>query len=72
VYNLYFPYGLATEKFVMSGHLAYGHRGHVDGFWSMVAYVPDSGVTISLLTNADWVNPVTQMTKLLGAATLAG
>jgi len=67
-YKLYYPYGLGVEEYVLNGHLAWGHRGHVDGFWSMVVYVPDSGIAVALLANADWVNPVTQMNKLLTAA----
>ncbi len=47
-------YGLACEQLPISGHVAWGHRGHLDGFQSAVAYFPETGITVALLTDADW------------------
>ena len=52
-------YGLGFEELPVNGQVAIGHRGHVDGFWSGVAYYPNSKVTIAVLSNADWINPLT-------------
>lgn len=66
------PYGLAFEQLSVAGRLAWGHRGHVDGFWSTMAYLPDSHLTVVVCMNADWPNPVlsvgTIVTALLGPA----
>jgi D-alanyl-D-alanine carboxypeptidase len=51
-------YGLAFEQLPIAGHIAWGHRGHMDGFWSTMAYFPDSGISIAILTNSDWINPL--------------
>lgn len=66
------PYGLAFEQLSVAGRLAWGHRGHVDGFWSTMAYLPDSQLTVVVCMNADWPNPLlsvgTIVTALLGPA----
>jgi D-alanyl-D-alanine carboxypeptidase len=59
-------YGLALEQLPISGRLAWGHRGHLDGFWSSVAYFPDADVTVALLTNSDWINPLTAIASIIG------
>jgi len=51
------PYGLAFEQLSVAGRLAWGHRGHVDGFWSTMAYLPDSHLTVVVCMNADWPEP---------------
>jgi D-alanyl-D-alanine carboxypeptidase len=66
-FDPHFPYGLTVEQFNLGDHFAWGHRGHVDGFWSIVAYVPDLGVTVALLTNADWINTLLQLANLVKA-----
>jgi D-alanyl-D-alanine carboxypeptidase len=66
-FSPHIPYGLACEQLSLNSELAWGHRGHVDGFWSTMAYLPDSGITIALLTNADWINPLTPIASLLAA-----
>jgi len=53
-----FPYGLGFEETTVAGQLAWGHRGHLDGFWSAMEYLPASHVTIVVLTNAEWADPV--------------
>jgi D-alanyl-D-alanine carboxypeptidase len=60
------PYGLAFEQLCMGGPLAWGHRGHLDGFWSTVAYFAESHVTVALLTNSDWINPLTAINSIVG------
>jgi D-alanyl-D-alanine carboxypeptidase len=64
-FNPHPPYGLACEQFTLNGQNAWGHRGHVDGFWSVMAYLPDLGITITLLTNADWINPLQPLASLV-------
>ena len=71
-YHPRIPYGLAFEQLSVAGRLAWGHRGHVDGFWSTMAYLPDSHLTVVVCMNADWPNPLlsigTIVTALLGPA----
>jgi CubicO group peptidase (beta-lactamase class C family) len=52
-------YGLGMQETTINGSEAWGHRGHLNGFWSAVWYLPDYGVSIAVLTNADWADPVT-------------
>ena len=61
------PYGLALEKLTIGGHVAFGHRGHLDGFWSTLAYFPDTKITVALLTNADWPDPLRAMAIVYAA-----
>jgi CubicO group peptidase (beta-lactamase class C family) len=56
-YKPYLLYGMSFQQLPIAGRIAWGHRGHLDGFWSAVAYFPGSGITIAMLTNADWINP---------------
>ena len=42
--------GLST----VAGQIAWGHRGHLDGFWSSVWYLPASRVTVVVIANAEW------------------
>jgi D-alanyl-D-alanine carboxypeptidase len=58
-------YGLGVEEMPILGHNAWGHRGHLDGFWSAAAYFPDLHVTVALLTNADWTNPLTGVASII-------
>jgi D-alanyl-D-alanine carboxypeptidase len=44
-------YGLGTDVAVLAGQRAYGHRGGIRGFESAIWYLPDSGVSIALLSN---------------------
>jgi D-alanyl-D-alanine carboxypeptidase len=63
-------YGIGCEQTTFGTHLAYGHRGHLDGMWGSMWYLPDSGLTIVVLTNDEWTNPTTvtarYVTLLLG------
>ena len=51
-------YGLGFEEWSMAGQTAWGHRGNLDGFWSTMAYLPASHITIVILTNAQWADPI--------------
>jgi D-alanyl-D-alanine carboxypeptidase len=51
-------YGLGFEEWSMAGLTAWGHRGNLDGFWSTMAYLPASHITIVILTNAQWADPI--------------
>jgi D-alanyl-D-alanine carboxypeptidase len=50
------PRGLGAEVISIGGRVAWGHRGHLDGFDSSMMYMPESGLTIVVLTNAEWAN----------------
>ena len=58
-----FPYGLGFEETTVAGQVAWGHRGHLDGFWSAMEYLPASHVTVVILANADWAS-----SKIMSAA----
>jgi D-alanyl-D-alanine carboxypeptidase len=51
-------YGLGLEETTIAGQTAWGHRGHLDGFWSAMWYLPASHVTIVVIANAEWADPV--------------
>ena len=59
-----YPYGLGFEEWSVAGQVAWGHRGHLDGFWSVMEYLPASHLTIVILTNAEWADPVGAATTL--------
>jgi D-alanyl-D-alanine carboxypeptidase len=59
-----YPYGLGFEEATVAGQLAWGHRGYLDGFWSAMEYLPDLHVTIVVLTNAGWADPVVASSAL--------
>ena len=49
-----YPYGYGFEGATIDKQMAWGHRGHLDGFWSAMWYLPDYGITIVILTNDEW------------------
>ncbi len=59
-----YPYGFGFEETTVAGQVAWGHRGHLDGFWSAMEYLPAYGVTIVVLVNAEWANPLTAASTL--------
>ncbi len=62
-------YGLGFEESTVDGQLAWGHRGHLDGFWSAMEYLPAYHLTVVILTNAEWANhPETAAAALAKAA----
>jgi D-alanyl-D-alanine carboxypeptidase len=69
-YKPRYPYGYGFEHTTVGGHVAWGHRGYLDGFWSEMCYLPDYDVTIVILINADWADPVAAASAL--ATTLIG
>ena len=56
-YNPRYPYGMGFEETTVAGHVAWGHRGLLDGFWSAMEYLRDFHVTIVVLVNANWADP---------------
>jgi D-alanyl-D-alanine carboxypeptidase len=62
------PYGLGFEETTVAGQTAWGHRGHLDGFWSSMWYLPDAHVTVVVLTNAEWADPVAAASALVSTA----
>ena len=48
----------------MAGQVAWGHRGHLDGFWCAMEYLPAYHVTVVVLTNANWADPVAATSAL--------
>lgn len=57
-YKPKFPYGLGFEQTSLAGQVAWGHRGNLDGFWSAMFYLPAYHVTVVVLINANWVDPM--------------
>lgn len=66
-YKPTYPYGFGFEQTTIAGRMAWGHRGHLDGFWSAMWYLPDPGVTIVILTNDEWTNTQTVSAQLVQA-----
>jgi D-alanyl-D-alanine carboxypeptidase len=58
------PYGLGFEETTVAGQLAWGHRGWLDGFWSAMEYLPAYHVTVVVLVNANWADPVAASSAL--------
>lgn len=62
-------YGLGFEESTVDGQSAWGHRGHLDGFWSAMEYLPAYHLTVVILINAEWANhPETAASALAKAA----
>jgi CubicO group peptidase (beta-lactamase class C family) len=57
-YPSFIPRGLGAEVISLGGRIAWGHRGHLDGFDGSMMYMPESGITIVVQTNAEWANAV--------------
>jgi CubicO group peptidase (beta-lactamase class C family) len=64
-------YGLGFEQTSIDGTTAWGHRGHLDGFWSTMEYLPAYHVTVVILTNAEWIDPVSAAATI-GKVALGG
>ena len=71
-YHPEIQYGLAVERLPVGGRLGWGHRGHLDGFWSTMVYLPASHLTFVVLVSADWPDPLktvgAMVTAVLGPA----
>ncbi len=57
-YGPHYLYGLGFEEWTLAGRTAWGHRGHLDGFWSAMTYLRQARVTVVVLTNAEWGDPL--------------
>ncbi len=66
--RLLYGYGLGFEESTVAGQLAWGHKGHLDGFWSAMEYFPAYHVTVVVLTNADWADPIAASSNLVKIA----
>jgi D-alanyl-D-alanine carboxypeptidase len=56
--RLLYGYGLGFEELTVGGQTAWGHKGWLDGFWSAMEYIPAYHVTVVVLTNANWADPI--------------
>ena len=62
--NQPYPYGMGFEEITVAGQVAWGHRGYLDGFWSAMEYLPAYHVSVVVLSNADWADPVAAASTL--------
>jgi D-alanyl-D-alanine carboxypeptidase len=56
--------GLGLEETSIAGQVTWGHLGSLDGFLSNLAYFPAYHVTVVVLINANWANPLAASTTL--------
>jgi D-alanyl-D-alanine carboxypeptidase len=63
-------YGLGLEETTVDGQTAWGHRGHLDGFWSTMEYLPAYHVSIVVMTNAEWASSITPAASALAKAAI--
>ena len=64
-----YPYGQGFEETTVAGHMSWGHRGYLDGSWSAMEYLVDYHVTVVVLINANWADPLEASTTLAKIAT---
>jgi D-alanyl-D-alanine carboxypeptidase len=62
------PYGLGVQLIDIAGQPTLGHSGRLLGFRSAVRYLPESGLTIAVLTNQSRTDPAIVVRQLLGIA----
>lgn len=62
------PYGLGVQLTDINGEPALGHSGRLLGFRSAVRYLPESGMTIAVLTNQSRTDPGIVVRALLKVA----
>ena len=62
------PYGLGVQLVDVAGKPSLGHSGRLLGFRSAVRYLPDSGLTIAVLTNQSRTDPGIILRALLKIA----
>jgi len=55
----------------VAGQVAWGHRGHLDGFWSSMEYLPAYHISIVILINAEWADPNFAASSILGKIAIA-
>lgn len=61
-------YGLGVQVTDVAGHASLGHSGRILGFRSAVRYLPESGITIAVLTNQSRTDPAIIVRALLRIA----
>jgi len=66
-----YPYGFGFEETTVAGQVAWGHRGHLDGFWSSMEYLPAYHISIVILINAEWADPNFAASSILGKIAIA-
>jgi D-alanyl-D-alanine carboxypeptidase len=62
------PYGLGVQLTTINGQSAMGHSGRLLGFRSAVRYLPETGMTIAVLTNQSRTDPGVVVSALLKIA----
>ena len=62
------PYGLGVQATTIDGQAALGHSGRLLGFRSAMRYLPESGITIAVLTNQSRTDPAVVVRALLNIA----
>jgi CubicO group peptidase (beta-lactamase class C family) len=62
------PYGLGVQALPISGHPALGHSGRFIGSRSVVRWLPDSHLTVAVLTNQSRVDPAIVARALVNVA----
>ena len=61
-------YGLGVQEFdpgIFAGQEAWGHLGSIQGYRSLLAHLPESGVTMAIMTNTDSDGAMVVVDKLL-------
>jgi D-alanyl-D-alanine carboxypeptidase len=71
-YRASVPYGLGVQVIDIDGHRTFGHSGRLLGFRSAVRYLPDSGISIAVLTNQSRTDPGPILRSLLKIAIKEG
>ncbi len=61
-------YGLGAEPYRFAGRSAWGHRGHLAGYYAEMAYLPADSLSIAVAANADWASPDGLTAALLAVA----
>ena len=62
------PYGLGVQATTIDGQAALGHSGRLLGFRSAMRYLPESGISIAVLTNQSRTDPAVVVRALLNIA----
>ena len=62
------PYGLGVQLIDIDGQPTLGHSGRLLGFRSAVRYLPDSGLTVAVLSNQSRTDPAIVVRQLLTIA----
>ena len=63
-----YPYGFGFELASVAGQIGWGHRGNLDGFWSIMEYLPAQHVSVVFMTNCQWADPIAAASALAKVA----